>query len=173
MPARDFDAIYVQYQRLVYWAAYGVTKNHEAALDAVQSVFLRVLEHLNKIEAMEDGQIKGWLYKVAVNSCIDRHRKLKREVLSDVIPDTVSISFDELPEATLLKREQRMAIRNLVDELPDIYRQPLLLYYFANMGYSDIAKSLNMSEGTIKSRMSRAKAMLAKSIAKDGELYGK
>lgn len=77
---RDFDSIYADYSRMVYWAAYNVTGNRDSAMDVSQEVFMRVLKHMNRLENMEDMQLKGWLYRVAVNAGVDMVRRNKREV---------------------------------------------------------------------------------------------
>jgi RNA polymerase sigma-70 factor (ECF subfamily) len=157
---------------MVYWTAYSVSKNHHTAMDTVQNVFLRVLKHLAKLEEMTDAQLKGWLYRVTVNSGVDRIRKEKREVLSCDPDSGAAVSADELPEAAALSREQREAVKAGVDSLPEHYRQPILMYYFAEMSYTEISELLGVSEGTLKSRMSRARNILARSLAKAGDNNG-
>jgi RNA polymerase sigma-70 factor (ECF subfamily) len=141
-------------------------------MDTVQNVFLRVLKHLAKLEEMTDAQLKGWLYRVTVNSGVDRIRKEKREVLSCDPDSGAAVSADELPEAAALSREQREAVKAGVDSLPEHYRQPILMYYFAEMSYTEISELLGVSEGTLKSRMSRARNILARSLAKAGDNNG-
>ena len=107
MPARDFESIYADYSRMVYWAAYGVLKNESDAMDASQNVFLRVIKHQKKLETMEDAQLKSWLYRVTVNLCLDGKRKLKREVLADELPEMPVSDVSVLPEAAALDAETR------------------------------------------------------------------
>ncbi|OQB23484.1 MAG: ECF RNA polymerase sigma factor SigW [Firmicutes bacterium ADurb.Bin182] len=172
MPERDFEAIYAAYSQMVYWTAYSVSKNHHTALDAVQNVFLRVLKHLSKLQSMTDGQLKGWLYRVTVNQDLDRIRKEKREVLSADPAPNVSVPESDLPEAAAMSREQRETVRNSIEALPEHYRQPVMLYYFAELSYSEISELLGVSEGTLKSRMSRARDILAHSLLKAGDKNG-
>lgn len=157
---------------MVYWTAYSVSKNHHTAMDTVQNVFLRVLKHLQKLEEMTDAQLKGWLYRVTVNSGVDRIRKEKKEVLTEDPASSISVSDDELPEAAMLSREQRDAVKAGIEALPEHYRQPILLYYFAELSYAEISELLGVSEGTLKSRMSRARNILARSLAKAGDKNG-
>lgn len=150
MPARDFESIYADYSRMVYWAAYGVVKNESDAMDVSQNVFLRVMKHQKKLETMEDAQLKSWLYRVTVNLCLDGKRKLKREVLADELPET--------PVSD-------------TGALPDVYRETVTLHFFSELRYEEIAKLMGVSEGTVKSRMSRAKERLL-ALLKGGELHG-
>lgn len=160
MSERDFDSIYADYARLVYWAAYGVVKNAAAASDVSQEVFLRVFQHLKKLAPMTDPQIKGWLYRVAVNAGVDYVRKRRREVLTDEPVDAPLESKDALPEDAYLEREQQRELRARVDALPKIYGEAVLLHYFSNLSYEEISGFLGVSIGTVKSRIFRAKAML-------------
>ncbi|MCE5234445.1 MAG: RNA polymerase sigma factor [Clostridiaceae bacterium] len=171
MPARDFESIYADCSRLVYWTAYGVLKSQADAMDVSQNVFLRVLKHIKKLEDMNDAQLKGWVYRVTVNACFDLKRKQKREVVTDEGFDTLPVSERELPEAAALSAEQKRLLREAIDALPDIYRETVVLHYFSGLSYENIAAYTGVSEGTVKSRMSRAKDRLF-SLLKDGELNG-
>ena len=171
MPARDFEAIYAGYSRLVYWAAYGVMKTSEDALDVSQNVFLKVFRHIKTVEDMSDSQLKGWLYRVTVNSCLDDKRKHSREV--PVEEDFESVETDEsvLPEPSAHNEEKRKLVQQAVDSLPDIYRETVTLHYYAGLNYAEIAELSGSTEGTVKSRMSRAKARLCE-LLKGGECIG-
>lgn len=171
MPARDFESIYADCSRLVYWTAYGVVKAHADAMDVSQNVFLRVLKHIQKLEGMNDAQLRGWLYRVTVNACLDLKRKQRREVITDEGFDALPVSQSELPEAAALDAEQKRILREAIDSLPDIYRETVILHYFSGLSYENIAAHTGVSEGTVKSRMSRAKDKLF-SLLKDGEKNG-
>lgn len=156
---------------MVYWAAYGVVKNESDAMDVSQNVFLRVMKHQKKLETMEDAQLKSWLYRVTVNLCLDGKRKLKREVLADELPETPVSDTGALPEAAALDAEARETLSRAVAALPDVYRETVTLHFFSELRYEEIAKLMGVSEGTVKSRMSRAKERLL-DLLKGGELHG-
>ena len=165
----DFDSLYAQYSRLVFWAAYNVTKNRDAAFDVSQEVFLRALKHQKKLDAMNDMQLKGWLYRVAVNGSVDMLRRGKKELLYDVPPnDGPTDSECDMPESSAIRSERDYVLRDSVNALDDIYREPVLLHYYSGLNYHDIAALLNVAEGTVKSRMSRAKAMLRTMLGERG-----
>ncbi len=172
MTARDFESIYADYSRMVYWAAYGVLKNESDAMDVSQNVFLRVLKHIKKLEAMEDAQLKAWLYRVAVNLCLDGKRKSRRESLEEELPEMPDADRAALPEAAALDAEQRAALHRAIDSLPDIYRETVRLHFFSELRYDEIAALTGVSEGTVKSRMSRARERLL-ALLKGGEPYGR
>ena len=167
MPSRDFESIYADYSRMVYWAAYGVLKNESDAMDASQNVFLRVIKHQKKLETMEDAQLKSWLYRVTVNLCLDG----KRKVLADELPEMPVSDVSVLPEAAALDAETREALHRALQELPEIYRETVMLHFFSELRYDEIAKLTGVSEGTVKSRMSRAKERLL-ALLKGGAQHG-
>ena len=83
----EFEAIYKAFSRMVYWAAYGVTKSESDAGDVTQETFIRALKYADKLKDMEEAQIKAWLYRVCINLCMDNKRRLKREQPSDELPE--------------------------------------------------------------------------------------
>lgn len=167
MAARDFDSIYESCSRLVYWAAFGVMGNDSDALDASQGAFLKVLKHMGALSLMNDAQLRGWLYRVTVNLCYDMKRRAKREVLSDDLPETTDTLFDA-PEAAALSAEDRARVRAAIDGLDEPYRETVLLHYFSGLQYDEIARMTGSAEGTIKSRIFRAKQKLV-ALLKEGE----
>ena len=107
----EFEAIYKAFSRKVYWAAYGVTKSESDAGDVTQETFIRALKNADKLKNMEEAQIKAWLYRVCINLCMDNKRKLKREQLSDELPETAVENEAELPEVSAVNAEQRRMIK--------------------------------------------------------------
>lgn len=170
MPAWEFESVYEAFSRMVYWTAYGTLKSESDAMDVSQEVFIRVIRNIKKLENLNEAQLKSWLYRVTVNLCIDGKRRSKHEVVADELPETGVTSDEELPEAAALNREQKRLVREAVDALPDIYRETVTLHYFSGLAYEEIAALQGVSEGTIKSRMSRAKARLLEAL-KGGELH--
>ncbi len=168
----DFDSIYNDYSRLVYCTAYGVMRSQSDALDAMQDVFVKVYSNIDKLSAFSAPQLKSWLYRVCMNTCIDEKRKRSKEVVTDEF-DTQSVENEyELPENAFENGETRRAVREAIDELPQIYRQCVLLHYFSGMQYEDIANMTGTTVGTIKSRISRAKEKLYAKL-KGGEGNGR
>ena len=157
MTPKSIEAIYRDNCKMVYWAAYSVLKRESDAMDIAQSVFLRAIKNIDKLNTMEDGQVKAWLYRVAVNLCYDAGRRLKRE-----------IPAEELPEASAISRDQRERVKRAIDALPDIYRETVMLHYYSELDYKTIAAMQGSTEGTVKSRIFRAKERLYE-LLKEGE----
>lgn len=171
MPAWDFDSIYEAHSRMVYWTAYGIVKSQNDAMDISQNVFLRVIKHMDKLEDMGEAQLKSWLYRVTVNLCIDMKRMQKREVAVEEFYEEEELDTSMLPEAAALTGEQRDMVHKAIDALPDIYRETVVQHYFAGLNYEEIARITGVSEGTVKSRMFRAKEKMM-SFLKEGGMCG-
>jgi RNA polymerase sigma-70 factor (ECF subfamily) len=138
-----------------------------AAEDVFQDAFLQI--HISAETFDPSRRFKPWLFTIAANKGRDWHRKhSKRTVLSlsqEIGGDGEGTRFvdlmeadQELPDAQLLDSEQKNCIRNAVDQLPAHLREILLLSYFQQMSYVQIAESLQIPLGTVKSRLHSAVA---------------
>ncbi|MCR5611517.1 MAG: sigma-70 family RNA polymerase sigma factor [Clostridiales bacterium] len=171
MPGRDFESIYRDYSRLVYWAAYKVLNSAGETEDAAQDVFLAVLKNMELVNGMSDAQLKGWLYRVAVNAALDMKRKNTKELLSDEplgaeVPDTGGTPEDEAVEG-----DTQAEVRAALDSVDAIYREPLYMFYYSGMSVIEIAEALGINEGTVKSRMARGRKLMAKRLNARGISY--
>ncbi|MEA5060662.1 MAG: RNA polymerase sigma factor [Candidatus Pelethousia sp.] len=172
MPGRDIESIYKDCSRMVYWAAYGITRRESDAMDAMQNTFLRAIAHMEQLARMNDAQLRGWLYRVTVNLCKDSLRKQSRETLTEEPLEPKGENVYDLPEAALVSSEEKALVRHAIDQLPDIYRETVLLHYFSGCDYKQIAQLTGTTEGNVKSRMSRAKRQLYGILKKGGENDG-
>jgi len=138
-----------------------------AAEDVFQDAFLQI--HISAETFDPSRRFKPWLFTIAANKGRDWHRKhSKRTVLSlsqEIGGEGEGTRFvdlmeadQELPDAQLLDSEQKDSIRNAVDQLPSHLREILLLSYFQQMSYVQIADSLQIPLGTVKSRLHSAVA---------------
>lgn len=168
MTPKGIEAIYCENRKTVYWTAYSMLQQESDALDVTQTVFLRAMDNMDKLSGMEEAQVRAWLYRVAVNLCYDEGRKRGREIPSEELPEPETAREYELPEATALKKEQRELVKRAVEALPDIYRETVMLHYYSGLDYKSIANLQGSTEGTVKSRIFRAKERLY-SLLKEGE----
>ena len=138
-----------------------------AAEDVFQETFLQI--HISADTFDASRRFKPWLFTIAANKGRDWHRKhSKRTVMSlsqEVGGEGEGTRFvdlmeseQDLPDAQLLDSEQTTCIREAVDELPNHLREILLLSYFQQMSYLQIAESLEIPLGTVKSRLHAAVA---------------
>ncbi len=170
MAKLNFDKIYNDYSRLVYWAAYRVVAQCETAEDVTQTVFERVLLNESKLARLNEPQLKSWLYRVATNLALDITRKgmrerLDAEPLSEEIPDE-----SPTPEAEAMERNRTERIRAAIDSLDEAYRQVILLHYYSELTVREISECTGISEGTIKSRLVRARMLLADKLKDEVDL---
>lgn len=171
MPERDFDSIYKAYFRLVYWAAYRVLSDHTQTEDVTQEVFMKVMKSMDQIAEMSDAQIKGWLYRVAVNAALDLKRHGSKEVLSDEPVGAEVADTAATPEDEAVGNDVRSAVKAALSDVDEIYREPLMMFYYSEMSIQEIAEALGISEGTVKSRMARGKKILARHLKARGISY--
>ena len=171
MPERDFDSIYENYSRLVYWAAYRVLSDKEMTEDVTQNVFMTVLKNMDSVAGLPDAQLKGWLYRVSVNAALDAKRRHNKEVLSDEPVGNEVADTGATPEDETVLSETRAAVREALASMDEIYREPLSMLYFSEMSVLEIAEALDISEGTVKSRMSRGRKIMAQKLRAKGIGY--
>ena len=151
---RTFEELYDQYSNDVLRMAYFYLGDRQRAEDVCQDVFIKLY---TRADTIEPGKEKAWLLRVTVNACRDLWRGawLKRVVLGaptlEIIP-----SQDE----TIEQREEKEELMRAVQKLPAAFRETVLLHYYQGLGISEIAQMLDLPEGTISSRLSRARKKL-------------
>ena len=167
-----------RYSGKVYSTAYSYTHSQEEAKDLVQEILIKTYNSLSSFKA--DAKFSTWLYRIAVNTCIDWSRKKKSKAVMTAISfeDTdileIIISDTEGPEELLQRQENKEAVRNAVDGLPEIYKTVLILYYFEELQVQEICSILDIPRKTIETRLYRAKKILKSILSQEltgGELY--
>ena len=154
LESRSFEELYDAYATDVLRMAYFYLADRHKAEDVCQDVFVKLYTHGHTIAP---GREKAWLLRVTVNCCRDLWRSawLKRVVLGaptlDVIP-----AQDE----TVEQREEKAELMRAVSKLPAAFKETVLLHYYQGLGISEIAQMLDLPEGTISSRLSRARKKL-------------
>jgi RNA polymerase sigma-70 factor (ECF subfamily) len=166
---RAFEALYDRFKDYVYRTALFITRNSSEAEDAVQETFLDVLRALPNYDVAGPARFETWLYRVTVNRCRSRMRR-KRPPTADWaeieeqlerIPETHP---DHNPEEVALDREQALGLWQAVDTLSEEQRVTVLLRYQQGLSYSEIAETLSISLGTVKSRLYHAHRKLKEQL---------
>lgn len=163
--AGDQDAyaeLVYTFQDAVYNLCYRLLSERTEAEDAAQEAFLRAYYNLQRYDP--ERPFKTWLLTIASNHCIDRLRKRRMTLVSidDPLPATLALSSDEpLPEQVALSNERSHRIQGLLDELEPDYRAAVVLRYWYDYSYAEIAEMMDTTESAIKSRLYRARQMLA------------
>jgi RNA polymerase sigma-70 factor (ECF subfamily) len=157
-----FAELVERYQQAVYNLAYRMLGNAGEAEDAAQEAFLRAYQHMKRYDASRP--FKTWLLSIASNHCIDRLRKRRMTWLSldEPLPHHPALNSDApQPETAALLGERDAALHELLAELEPEYRMAVVLRYWYDMSYTEIAEMMDTSESAIKSRLFRARRLLA------------
>jgi len=149
------------YQRPVYNLCYRMLGDSTEAEDAAQETFLRAYTKLSTYKPTR--KFSSWLFSIASHYCIDRLRKRRYQMVSwdDLPPWRMIPATDPEPEESTLRKEQQTDVRQLLDSLPADYRAAMILRYWHEMPYDQIAETLETTVSAIKSRLFRARQMMA------------
>ncbi|MGD9100885.1 MAG: sigma-70 family RNA polymerase sigma factor [Anaerolineae bacterium] len=160
-----FGRLVQAYQRPVYNLTYRMLGNAEEAEDAAQEVFLRAYR---KLDTFDPGRkFSTWLLSIASHYCIDRLRRRRLKWLSledERLPPSVLVSHQAGPERRVVQGEQQAQIQALLDTLSDDYRAAVILHYWYDFSYEEIAETTGSTVSAIKSRLFRARRMLAQQL---------
>lgn len=168
-----FEDLISGYEKKVYNTAYRFFNNAEDAMDVSQEIFIKVFTSLRRFR--EDSSFSTWLYRIAVNTCIDFLRKKREDVLpikeEIVMDDKTKLGFQtELPEEFVEKQEVKQAIMKAISTLPEEQRICIILRDVQGFSYTEISDVLSCSLGTVKSRLFRGRRALKENL-KDPEPF--
>jgi RNA polymerase sigma-70 factor (ECF subfamily) len=157
-----FTQLVEAYQTPVYNLAYRMLGNMVEAEDAAQETFIRAYRRLDTYDPSR--KFSSWLLAIASHYCIDVLRRRRVNYLSfDELPPMVELSMPRAtqPEQIVVSDQRASAVQRLLDTLPPSYRTPVILRYWYDMSYREIAETMDVTESTIKTRLHRARAKLA------------
>lgn len=169
-----FSELVERYQTKVYNLALRLCGSEDDAFDLAQEAFLRAWQSLGSFHF--DAAFSSWLYRLTSNICIDWLRKKKRSKV-------ISLTFEDddgeqaqlelpdpspTPEQSLLKKEEHALLREAMNALPVEARQILTLRAIDGLSYEQIAEVMGLQEGTVKSRLSRARTQLRNKMCQLG-----
>ena len=169
-----FGRLVEQNQGKIYSLCYRMTGNPDDAADLTQEAFLNAWRGLSKFSGQS--AFSTWLYRLASNACIDFLRREKRRgALSMTLEDEEDEDHqadlpDERwsPERELERKEAHEALQRGLTSLSPEHRQVLLLREIQGLSYTEIAQCLGLEEGTVKSRIARARISLKDYLQKSG-----
>jgi RNA polymerase sigma-70 factor (ECF subfamily) len=168
----SFNELVLQHQRQVFAVCLRMLGQTAAAEDATQEAFVSAWRNLDGLRGDRFGP---WLLRIAANVCTDELRRRKRRPgisLEDALEEGgfQPADPDPLPEASVLSSELRGAIDRAILTLPDEQRLVVILSDIEGLDYQEIADVMGGSLGTVKSRLSRARAHLREALLRDREL---
>ena len=175
---RAFEQLVSIYESVVYNMAMYMVKNRDDALDVSQEVFVKLWQSLPTFRG--DCSIKSYIMKLTKNASLDFMRKQSRRQSTSLtvendkgeetqldVPDT---SDEANPEQAYLRAERIRMVREGLGRLDDEQRQIIIMRDMNGMSYAEIADALGLNEGTVKSRLNRARSALKK-ILTDGNYF--
>jgi RNA polymerase sigma-70 factor (ECF subfamily) len=166
----DADAlgeIYRLYARRVFGLCRYMLDSQESAEDATSEVFVKLQRSIESYNGSVP--FPRWLLQVAGNQCIDvlRRRKRGRQIFAEVEEDAAAIeavSSEPSPLAAVLGTEERAQVRDAIARLPENYRVPLILRYYSELSYDEIAHQLGLQRNYVAALIFRAKQELRRSL---------
>ena len=169
-----FEDLVIANQKNVYNLALKMTRNEDDALDISQEAFVKAFQQLKNFRG--DSRFSVWLYRMTYNLCIDFLRKKPK---TNTIPltyedeggDTTPLEIPDLrdlPEDSAIRSETREIITEGINALADDHREVLVMREVTGMSYEEMATTLNVSIGTVKSRLARARMKLVEFLKDKG-----
>lgn len=158
-----FRELFETYRDRVYSIAFHFTSDDAAAKDVTQQVFLKLFTHLGQYR--RDAAFSTWLFRLVANACMDEHRRSRRFLPYD--PESLGgePSTAATGDAGVLEHEISDSVRAAVATLKPKLRMAILLRYFEELSYEEMAETLGCSKGTVASRLNRGHRLLALKLA--------
>ncbi len=153
-----FDVLLLRHKNRIYSYVFYIVKDRELAEDIFQETFVKVITTIKQGRYVESGKFSSWITRIAHNLIIDHYRQEKTEnhiPNNDMNPDV--FNRKELSEGTvedsMISSQIRVDIRRLVAALPDNQKEVLVMRYYQNMSFKEIADATNVSINTALGRM--------------------
>ena len=165
-----FELLMLQYQTQVYNLCYRILGNPDDAADMTQETFLKAWRSLDGFHM--ESTLSTWLYRLANNSCLDLLRSKKRKPTISIVGEDENGEesiFDPMdpspqPDEVLIQKEENLLLQKALLSLDEQQRAILTLRVINDMSYEDIGRVLQIKEGTVKSRLARARETLRKKV---------
>lgn len=155
-----FTGLLEAYQRPVFNLCYRMLGNAQDAEDAAQETFLRAYQSLKRYD--NNRPFSTWLLSIAAHYCIDQIRKRRVQIVS-----VEDLPTPDLPEpspgmeSNLSKKEEQQRIKAVIGKLDEMDRAAVVMYYWYDFSYEEICQALSLSISALKSRLHRARRMMA------------
>jgi len=173
-----FEMLAKAYEKKIFATAMRFTKNTEDAADITQDVFLRIYRYINMFKGQSS--LATWIYRITVNLCTDTQKKdnVRRnmETESAVSDDGELIELQiadtaKNPDEEYESKENIQIVREAINELSDEHKSIIILRDIEGLTYEEICEILNVSLGTVKSRISRARERLKNILVDNGNFF--
>jgi RNA polymerase sigma-70 factor (ECF subfamily) len=155
-----FGELVGRYERAVYNLAVRTLHDRTEAEDAAQEAFFKAYRALHTFRP--GAKFSTWIFTICYRGCCDRLAKRKR-LSGDELPDRADPSAG--PAILAERNDEARRLRRAIDQLPDKYRDVIVLYHLQGKQYEEIATVLNLPLGTVKTHLFRAKELLRKALS--------
>lgn len=157
----SFSELIERYKRLIYKIAYRYTRDSDEVNDLVQEAYIRIFKSLSKYDSRY--MFSTWSSKVTANICLDY---LRRKKVNSVPLEEVEnfVGSDDSPEEYYINKELGQQLRAAINELPEIYKVPIVMYHQKGMTYKQIAEYLDKPMSIVKNRLFRGRLTLRESL---------
>ncbi len=171
-----FETLLIKHEKMVYHIAFRMFGTLEDAKDISQDVFLKVYRNLQYFD--EKSAFSTWVYRIAVNTCIDEMRKRKGKQtysLEAELEDSEGVyqkqfaDDGQTPEQSMMRKEAQREILQALERLSPEHKMAIILRDIRGFSYEEIAEITDTGLGTVKSRISRARQQLKEEILKNEE----
>ena len=165
-----FAELVVRYKNLIYSVVLRMVSDGEEANDLAHEIFIKIYKNLEKYS--DEFKFSTWTIKIATNHVIDYRRKKKQETVSiEAAADIVA--EDGSPQEIFLAKEQNLMLKEVLENLPDMYRIPIVLYHQQGLSYQEISEITQEPLSKVKNRIFRGRKMLKENLMSlRGENYG-
>lgn len=172
-----FDLLVDRYQKKIYTTIFLIVKDQEIAEDLLQDVFVKVVNTFNSDKYNEEGKFQPWVMRIAHNLAIDYFRKAKRYptiLMEDGSNIFNSLKFsEETIEDRKVRDESIDLVKRLIEELPETQKEVLIMRYYVDMSFQEIADQTGVSINTALGRMRYALIHLRKKMKQLNFAYDK
>jgi RNA polymerase sigma factor (sigma-70 family) len=161
-----FAEIVTRYQALIASVAYSATGNLAQSEDIAQEAFVTAWTHLKYLR--EPGKLRSWLCGIARRVIANARRTLQREPAQGAAPLEAVLDTpdaDALPVERAITHEEETILWRSLKQVPETYREPLILFYRENHSIERVAQALELSEEAVPQRLSRGRKLLAEQVA--------
>ena len=161
---KAFKKLYDNYYVVMMRIAMRYSRDNEEAKDFLQTIFLKVVTSLKKFD--NKGSFEGWIKRIAVNEAINYYKRINKSNMVNYMQEDEKVvsGKKQLDDKNIFATFEMEELMKLVQELPPAYRTVFNLYAIEDFSHKEIAKKLEISVGTSKSNLSRARNILRKKI---------
>jgi RNA polymerase sigma-70 factor, ECF subfamily len=167
-----FADLVESHQAAVFGTVLRLVRDREVAAEVSNRAFYRAYEHLASFD--ESRPLRPWLVRIAANEALNELRARRRDAVHTIGGETAAIELDQLvgggpdPAEVLPQRERSAAVRAAVDRLPEVQRAVVVLRYFADLSYADIAEATQQTVNNVGVILLRARERLRHELEAEG-----